>query len=94
MRDRLKDSHLFSLPGEYGDVVNSYWLYTIYLKNSNEETRDSIIDRLRDYGIQSRPAFILCTECLPIKNMHYVLPSIIILFLYQMEVSAYHLPPQ
>ena len=55
--DRLKDSHLFSLPGEYGDVVNSYWLYTIYLKNSNEETRDSIIDRLRDYGIQSRPVF-------------------------------------
>ena len=54
---RLKDSHLFSLPGEYGDVVNSYWLYTIYLKNSNEETRDYILDQLRNYGIQSRPVF-------------------------------------
>ena len=31
--ERLRDSRLFSLPGEYGDVVNSYWLYTIYLKN-------------------------------------------------------------
>ena len=54
---RLRDSHLFSLPGEYGDVVNSYWLYTIYLKKPNEETRDYIIDRLRNYGIQSRPVF-------------------------------------
>ena len=54
---RLKDSQLFSLPGEYGDVVNSYWLYTIYLKNPRDETRDSVLDQLRSYGIQSRPVF-------------------------------------
>ena len=54
---RLRDLGLFSLPGEYGDVVNSYWLYTIYLKNPGEETRDSILDQLRNYGIQSSPVF-------------------------------------
>lgn len=53
----LRNSQLFLLPGEYGDVVNSYWLYTIYLRNPSEETRDSILDQLKNFGIQARPVF-------------------------------------
>ena len=44
-------------PGEFGDVINSYWLYTIILPSDLTSKRNEIIDFMKKNGIESRPVF-------------------------------------
>ena len=37
--------------------TNSYWLYTLIIKNINEHKRDNLIRRLIEKGIECRPGF-------------------------------------
>jgi perosamine synthetase len=45
------------LPIEADGVVNSYWLYTVLLKNTDETTRDQIIKLMGICGVEARPIF-------------------------------------
>ena len=42
---------------------NSYWLYTILIKNFNEKKRNLLIESLKNNGIETRPGFY------PLNNM-------------------------
>lgn len=54
-----------TLPGEIGDATNSYWLYTIVLKEKFSPFRDKVIARLKDCGVESRPLFYPIHEMPP-----------------------------
>lgn len=45
------------LPGEFGDVVNSYWLYTVVLPGELATKRDDILRLMMKHGIEGRPVF-------------------------------------
>jgi perosamine synthetase len=45
------------LPGEFGDVVNSYWLYTAILPKELTSRRDDILASMMRNGIEARRIF-------------------------------------
>lgn len=45
------------LPGNHGNVRNSYWLYTILLRGSLKNKRNELLELLKLNGIESRPVF-------------------------------------
>jgi len=53
----LSDVKNITLPGEFGEVYNSYWFYTIVLANGLSSSRDSIINDLIENGVEVRPVF-------------------------------------
>ena len=53
----LKNLDFIELPGEYGKVKNSYWLYTIRLKNSYFKFKDKLLKYLVSNKIEARPIF-------------------------------------
>jgi len=56
-RKRLSLFRCLKLPQEYGDVTNSYWLYTILLTGEVAPKRDQIIKLMKLNGIETRPVF-------------------------------------
>lgn len=42
--------------------INSYWLYSVILKNNSPITRDQLMDELRNSGIETRPVFYGLSE--------------------------------
>lgn len=56
-RQRLSAVVDLRLPGEFGDVVNSYWLYTVVLPRELAPRRDKILDQLLKNGVEVRPVF-------------------------------------
>jgi perosamine synthetase len=56
-RSRLMSIPELQLPGEFGDVVNSYWFYTVVLPNALVSKRDQILSLLMKSGVESRPVF-------------------------------------
>lgn len=46
-----------SLPGEFGEVINSFWLYTILLPCELTSKRNEIIDLMINEGVEARPVF-------------------------------------
>ena len=56
-RHRLSAVAALKLPGEYGDIVNSYWLYTVVLPRELAPRRDEIIGLMMRHGIEVRPVF-------------------------------------
>lgn len=56
-RKRLSLLSCLKLPQEYGDVINSYWLYTVLLTEELAPKRDQIIKSMKLNGIETRPVF-------------------------------------
>ena len=46
-----------TLPFEEKWAQHSYWLYTILVKKISKNTRDKVIKKLNDAGIEARPMF-------------------------------------
>jgi len=66
--ERLDGILNLKLPGEYGNVVNSYWLFTIELINSLAGDRDELLRRLTLNGIEARQVFIPMHDMPPYKQ--------------------------
>jgi perosamine synthetase len=56
------------LPGEYGNVFNTYWLFTVELVGSLINERDELLRRLTLNGIEARQVFIPLHEMPPYKK--------------------------
>ena len=56
-RLRLSGKVGLQLFGEVGDVVNSYWFYTVVLPPRLAEKRDEIIGKMLKNGVEVRPTF-------------------------------------
>jgi perosamine synthetase len=54
---RLSSIEGLRLPGETGDVVNSYWLYTLTLAPDHTARRDAILNLMIENGVEARPVF-------------------------------------
>ena len=64
----LKDVKEIILPIEESYVKRIHWLYSIVLKDPYEISRDELIKKLRENGIESRPVFYLLTDMPPYKS--------------------------
>jgi perosamine synthetase len=53
----LSEVEGLQLPGEFGDVVNSYWLYTVILPTELSLQRDQILNSLAMNGVEARRVF-------------------------------------
>lgn len=53
----LKDVPEIVLPTSLDGYKHAYWMYTIYLKNGDEVTRDALMQNLANKGIETRPVF-------------------------------------
>lgn len=62
-----------SLPSDWGDVRNSFWLFTMTLINGFERHRDGLLNFLKLNGIESRPVFYPIHQMPPYKK--YIRPS-------------------
>ena len=61
----LKSATNFSLHNEKKGNFNTYWMYSIILKNSNRQKRENFREILKSKGIETRPFFYLMTEMPP-----------------------------
>lgn len=57
-----------TLPVERNEIRNVYWLYSILVEEDYALTRDELITKLRENGIQSRPFFMPVHDMPPYKN--------------------------
>ena len=64
----LKDMTEFQLPASFEDVINTYWLYTIVLNDNCELDRDTLIGKLQQNGIETRPVFYPLHEMPPYQQ--------------------------
>ncbi|MEO0294171.1 MAG: DegT/DnrJ/EryC1/StrS family aminotransferase [candidate division WOR-3 bacterium] len=56
--ERLKDIKGITLPCEKEWAFNSYWMYSILIEDDFNLTRDQLMQKLKEKGIDSRPFFI------------------------------------
>lgn len=54
----LTDKKGITLPVEKGNTENVYWLYSILVEESSSITRDGVISKLKEKGIEARPFFM------------------------------------
>jgi perosamine synthetase len=54
----LKDVEGITLPAEKNYAKNVYWMYSILIENSFGLSRDRLMDKLDEYGIETRRFFI------------------------------------
>jgi Predicted pyridoxal phosphate-dependent enzyme apparently involved in regulation of cell wall biogenesis len=59
----LKDVKGITLPIEKEKIRNVYWMYSVIVEDNYQLTRDELVFKLKEHGIQSRPFFM------PIHNM-------------------------
>lgn len=64
----IEKSHYFQLPYEDSDTINSYWLYTVLVKENSPFSRDDVMFYLDQYGIETRPIFYPAHEMPPYKK--------------------------
>ena len=64
----LKDVKGISLPVEKNNIRNVYWLYSIVIDDDYPITRDELIKKLRENGVDSRPFFMPVHEMPPYIN--------------------------
>jgi perosamine synthetase len=55
-------------PGNFGNVINSYWLYTVILPVELTFYRDNILDTMLKDGIEARPIFFPISEMPPYQQ--------------------------
>lgn len=59
---RLNELDHIQLPIECGNVFHSYWLYTIFLREENEEKKNEIINKFKRIGVEVRTIFYPLNE--------------------------------
>lgn len=64
----LKNVKGVQLPGNFGNVINSFWLYTINLPVKLISNRDKILESMLEDGIEARPIFFPMSEMPPYKR--------------------------
>lgn len=64
----LKDTKGIILPVEKEGVQNVYWLYSIIVEDDYNLSRDELIKKLSDEGIEARPFFMPVHEMPPYKE--------------------------
>lgn len=64
----LKDVKGITLPVEKEGIVNVNWLYSIIVEDDYGITRDELIMKLKENGVQSRPFFMPVHNMTPYKN--------------------------
>lgn len=62
---QLENIPSIKLPGEYGNVFSSYWLFTIELLGELASDRDELLRRLSLNGIEARRVFVPLHEMPP-----------------------------
>ncbi|EKQ51117.1 MULTISPECIES: LegC family aminotransferase [unclassified Clostridium] len=67
----LKEIKGITLPVEKENVKNVYWLYSILVEEDYPLTRDELIIKLKENGIQSRPFFLPVHEMPPYKEFKF-----------------------
>lgn len=77
LTELLSKNNRLDLPNESENMISSWNLYTIKIKNSNEKERDNIVDLLRKKGIGATVYYVN-----PIHLMPY----------YRTNFGIYHLP--
>ena len=63
----VKNKNIILLPKKK-NTENSYWLYTIRIKNIHEKKRNKLIEFLKDKGIETRPGFYPLNLMKPYKK--------------------------
>lgn len=61
----LRNVKGITLPMEKEEIQNVYWLYSIIVENNYKLTRDELILKLKEKGIQSRPFFSPIHKMMP-----------------------------
>lgn len=56
------------IPAEKYSTINTYWMYSIILKNYCREEREKFREKLEKLGIETRPFFYLMTEMPPYNS--------------------------
>ncbi len=69
----LKDDNNFQLQAVLENTRNTYWLFTVLLKENKDVSRDDLIEKLTKNGIETRPVFYPLHEMPPYKQ--YVRPG-------------------
>jgi len=64
----LKDVKGITTPIEKEDNKNCFWLYSILVEDDYKLTRDELIQKLKENGIESRPFFMPVHEMPPYVN--------------------------
>lgn len=64
----LNDCNFFQLPYEAVNTVNSFWLYTVLVKENAPFKRDDVMEYLGQYGIETRPVFYPAHEMPPYEK--------------------------
>jgi perosamine synthetase len=64
----LKNSDYFQLPDEAAGTINSYWLYTVLVKENAPFKRDDIMSYLDQQGVETRPVFYPAHEMPPYEK--------------------------
>jgi len=64
----LKDCGFFQLPQELDNTFNSYWLYTVIVKDTAPFSRNDIMTFLDQLGIETRPVFYPAHEMPPYEK--------------------------
>jgi len=65
---KLSVFNFLKLPGEYGPVKNSYWLYTVRLNDQLTCYKNQILKKLNVNGIEARPIFFPMHTMKPYKK--------------------------
>jgi len=60
--------NFFQIPEQSSNTINSYWLYTLLVKNNSPFSRDELMEYLSSFGIESRPIFFPIHIMPPYKN--------------------------
>lgn len=64
----LKDIKGITLPAENKGIVNVNWLYSIVVEDDYYFTRDELIIKLKENGVQSRPFFMAVHKMPPYRK--------------------------
>jgi perosamine synthetase len=67
-KSKLSKFNFLTLPGVYGNVQNSYWLYTIRLNDDYLKFKNLLIKKMQDNGIEARPIFYPMNMMKPYKK--------------------------
>ena len=66
--NKLKELKKITLLPKNNWSKNSYWLYTILIKNINRKIRDKLIINMQNKGIECRPGFYSLSLMKPFKK--------------------------
>ena len=64
----LEGTKDLQFPGNFGNVVNSYWLYTVVLPFELASCKDKILEIMLEDGVEARPIFFPISEMPPYQQ--------------------------